>query len=262
MPVARGLHGHHLDGRPFASQRLFPTGQLHSFGQAIGGQHLPALLGRNVKLCGVFAHHAVGIENRRQLAHAVFHSRDPLARQIVGTAAVKQRDDLLLQNVVQGLALQLILVSRIRIRLAAADGPADIRAVRLDPPPVEDRTVEHAIDRRLHAAGAGCLVRPPRRIEPDVYALHQHSGNVDVVIFHEDDAPPHGTIAGEIENRADQLLAFVVGWVGLAGEDELHRMLRVLDQRRDPPNVAQDQRSALVGGEAAGKTDSQGLGVE
>ena len=52
-------------------------------------------------------------------------------------------------------------------------------------------------------------------------------------------------------------LARPVVRMGLAGEDELHRQLRVVDKRGDLLEVLEDQVGPLVGGEAAGEADRQ-----
>ena len=67
---------------------------------------------------------------------------------------------------------------------------------------------------------------------------------------------------GDVHDLGDQLLAAVVARVGLAGEDELHRPVLVVDDGRQPVEVAEEQGAALVGGEAAGEADRQRLGVE
>ena len=60
---------------------------------------------------------------------------------------------------------------RLVVEQLLADGPAvDAVLARLGPPAVEDRAVEHAVHRRLHARRAARLERPPRRVEPDVDA--------------------------------------------------------------------------------------------
>jgi hypothetical protein len=48
-----------------------------------------------------------------------------------------------------------------------------------------------------------------------------------------------------------------VGRVRLAGEDEQHRALRVGNDLAQPVEVVEQQRGALVGGEAAGEADGQ-----
>ena len=116
---------------------------------------------------------------------------------VVHAAVVEQRDDLLLQQVVQRLALDLVLEVRVGVALAAADRPAQVGLIALDPPAVQDRAVQHAVGGRLHAAGAGGLMRPARRVEPHVHALHQVAGDVDVVVLEEDDPPADVGLAGE-----------------------------------------------------------------
>ena len=69
-----------------------------------------------------------------------FIRRDPLARDVVDAALVEERNDLLFEHVVEGLAFDVVLIVRIGVVLAAADGPADIGRVSFDPPAVEDRS--------------------------------------------------------------------------------------------------------------------------
>src|SRR6185503_7062283 len=107
---------------------------------------------------GVVLHHAVGVEDRRELAHAALHAADPFARNIVHAAAVKERQDLLLENVVERLALDLVLIIGVGVILAAADRPADVRRITFDPPAVEHRAVEDAVGGGLHSAGAAGFV--------------------------------------------------------------------------------------------------------
>ena len=51
------------------------------------------------------------------------------------------------------------------------------------------------------------------------------------------------------------------GWA-LPAKMNLHRPILVVEDRGQAVQVAEDQRAALVGGEAAGEADGQGLGVE
>ena len=124
------------------------------------------------------------------------------------------------------------------------------------------RQVEPAVDADLHAAGAGGFERAARVVEPDVDALHQVAGDVDVVVFEEDHAAAELGPAADVDDLGDQLLAAVVARMRLAGEDELHGPILVVDDRGQAFEVAEDQRAALVGGEAAGEADGQRLGVE
>ena len=65
-----------------------------------------------------------------------------------------------------------------------------------------------------------------------------------------------------MDDLADQLLAGVVAWVRLAGEDDLHGHGRLVEQRMEAVVVLEQQVGALVGGEPPGEPDGQRLGVE
>ena len=145
---------------------------------------------------------------------------------------------------------------------AVADGEAVLAVVGLGPPTVEDRAVQPAVEHGLHAAGAGGFLGSARVVEPDVDALDQVPGDVDVVVFDEHDAAGEARIVAQVGDLLDELLAGLVGRVGLAGEDELHRSLRVVDQLEQLVELAEEQVGSLVGGEAAGEADRQRAGVE
>ncbi len=73
---------------------------------------------------------------------------------------------------------------------------------------------------------------------------------------------PHRRVVGELHHLLDQRLAAVVGGVRLARDDQLHRALRVEQQRPQPVRVAQHQREPLVGRHPAGEPDGEHVGVE
>ncbi len=80
----------------------------------------------------------------------------------------------------------------------------------LIPPAVEGAQVQHAVGGSFHAAGAAGLIRPQRRVQPHVDALHQVARDRHVVIFEEDDAPPELRIAADVRDLLDQFLARIV----------------------------------------------------
>ena len=143
-----------------------------------------------------------------------------------------------------------------------ADGEAVLAVVGLGPPAVEDREVEAAVEHGFHAAGAGGFLRPARCVEPDVDALHQVAGDVDVVIFDEHDAAGEAAVVAEVFDLLDEVLAGLVGRMGLAGEDELHGALRIVDQLGQRIHLAEEQVGPLVRGEAACEADGERVGIE
>ena len=129
--------------------------------------------------------------------------------------------------------------------------------------PSRTLSVERAVGRRLHAARAARLERAARRVEPHVDAAHERARDAHVVVLEEDDAPAQPRVAARVDDRANQLLAAVVLRVRLAGEDELHR---AAPGRRGASctrsRSREEQRRALVGGEAAREADRQRVRVE
>src|SRR5262249_17288305 len=113
-----------------------------------------------------------------------------------------------------------------------------------------------------HAAGAARFKRPAWVVEPNIHALDQVASDVDVVILDEYDAAAKFGTPANLDDLGDQLLAAVVARMGLAGEDDLHRAVLVVDDGGQALQVAKEQVAALVGGEAAGKADGQGFGIE
>ena len=146
--------------------------------------------------------------------------------------------------------------------VGGGDGPAVVAVVHLVPPAVEDRQVEAAVERRLHAGRAAGLERAQRVVEPHVAARVERLRHRDVVVGQEHDAVAHGRVVGEPHQLLDQLLAAVVGGVRLARDDELHRPLGVQQDRLEPLGVAQHQRQSLVRRDAAGEADGEHVRVE
>ncbi len=58
---------------------------------------------------------------------------------------------------------------------------------------------------------------PTRRIQPHVHPLVQVAAHLDVVVFQEDDALAELGLAGEVDHLTDEVLAFLVGGMRLAG---------------------------------------------
>jgi hypothetical protein len=84
----------------------------------------------------------------------------------------------------------------------------------------------------------------------------------DVVVGQERDAVPHCRVVGEADHLRDELLAPVVGGMALAGDYDLHRSVRIEQQRPQSIRFAQHQREPLVGGYPAGEAHGQHVRVE
>ena len=176
--------------------------------------------------------------------------------------AVIHRDDLILQQFIQGLAVFPVAPTIVVIFRRRLDRPAIGAVVALVPPAVGNRQVEHAVHRRLHAGGAGGFQRIDRVVQPDIAAGNQPAREAEVIAFHHQQLALELGPARDFVDAADQLLAGLVGRVRLAGENEQHRPVGIVDDLAHPVHVFEHQRGALVGREAAREADGQHVGIE
>ena len=135
------------------------------------------------------------------------------------------------------MAVHHVLVFVVVVFLAIADGPAAIFPVTFAPPPVQHADVQHAVQGRLHARGAAGLHGPTGGIEPDIGALDQIAGDVHVVVLDKQEPVTQVGAPPEIHQAADDPLAFVVLGMGLAGKNELHRMVFRIDEGFQPVRI-------------------------
>src|SRR5438093_4872497 len=213
-----------------------------------------------VILRGVFLHHAPGVEARDQRRHRPAHPGDPLARNAAAVALPELRDHLFVQHGEQVLAVAaVLLLDRLGVRVGS-DGEAVGAVVALAPPAVEDAQVEAAVAADFLAARAAGFQRAPRRVQPDVASGDHLAGDVHVVVFDEDERALQLRVLRQVDDLLDVALPFVVARVRLAGEDELQRALR--GQPDDLVELLEDQRSPLVGREAARESDGESIGIE
>src|SRR5215216_761581 len=248
--------------RPGRGRPALPGRQLPGGGEVVAGQ-APRGRGRGqVVALGVVAHHPAGQDGRPQRDQVVLDHGDPAPGQAV-RPVVEQRQDLVLEQVVDGRRLELVAALGLDGGVVGrGDRPAVLAVVQLVPPAVADRQVEAAVEGRLHAAGPTGLVRPQGVVEPDVGPGDQGPGHGHVVVGQERDPVPDLGLGGEAGEVGDQRLAPLVGRVGLAGDQQLDGPLLVQQQPGQPLLVLEQQGQPLVGGDPAGEPDGQHLGVE
>src|SRR5436189_3945179 len=148
--------------------------------------------GRGVHVVDVFLHHAARAEAGGDADDGVADERQPPLGDAV-LAVVERRHDLGLEEIVDARRIGGVL--RLGITgVAGVDQPAVVAGIALGPPAVADRQVRHAVERRLHAAGAARLHRLARVVQPHVAALDQEMRDVQVVVVDEGDAAAEGGI--------------------------------------------------------------------
>ena len=217
---------------------------------------------RQVIVLHVFTHHAVRAEAAGNSLERVGHHADPALRDAVAAAVVEPGDDLAFEQPIDRLGVVLVLPGLWFQLAAVADRPAVAAVAGLGPPAVEDRAVEAAVQRGFHPAGAGGLHRADGVVEPDVAAGGEHAADVHVVVLEHDHAAAEAGAVGVTIDALCKSLTLDVTRVRLAGEDELHRALRVIQDRRQTLRVTEDQRGTLVRRETPRETDRQRVGVE
>jgi hypothetical protein len=143
------------------------------------------------------------------------------------------------------------------VRSAVADGESVRTIVPLGPPAVENGKIEAAIEDDLLPAGTRCLQRQPWIVQPNVDALHEMPGQIDVVILDEDDFVHESLFARQEGDFLQNGLSLLVLRVRLSGKNQLQWPLRVVDQRGDAVQVGEDEIASLIGREPACKANRE-----
>ncbi len=124
------------------------------------------------------------------------------------------------------------------------------------PPAVEDAEIEHPVERRLHAAGAGSLHRRHRVVQPHVGTRHAGLGDIHVVVRQERPGDlalqaPQDPVAAP---RSFPCLAISRGWA-LPAITIWNGWLG--GNRGKAIEVGEQQRRPLVRGHAPGEADDR-----
>ena len=85
---------------------------------------------------------------------------------------------------------------------------------------------------------------------------------MQIVVVDERDAAAEHRIDRAAVDLLQVVLADLVGRMRLAGEDDLHRPPRGVQDAEQPIRVVEDQLRPLVAGEAAGEADRQRVRIE
>ncbi len=246
------------DARPGRAHALLPGDeQLERF--AVVALQRPAVKrAGDIALLEVLRDHAVRRKRLRDLRGRDDHAVDPALRQPRGVAVEEHGQKALLDRVVQG--LRDLLVPRLVLRLA--DDEARFVVRRLVPPAVEDRQVQRAVHRGLHARRPGRLARALGRVQPDVAAGDERARERHVVVGQEEDAAFQLRALRRARDGPEEFLSGLVARMRLAGEEDLHGAPDLVEQVLEPLGLAEEQRRALVGREAAREADRQRARIE
>ena len=88
------------------------------------------------------------------------------------------------------------------------------------------------------------------------------TGNVDVVVFDENNFSLEFRHAADLVNFLDEFFARLIGGMGFAGKDQLDRSLSVVDDAGKAIEVAEDECGSFVGGKSPCKADGENFRVK
>src|SRR6266403_2519347 len=207
----------------------------------------------------VLLHHALGVEERSVDGNGVLHNFQEL-----GAIVVVHRKNYALQLGIQRFGFGFVIRGSIAGNGAPrfADAPSgDPLNVAFHPPAVENAQARDAIQRGLHAAGAGSFERKLRRVEPEVHAGSYLPAELKIVVVEENHGYCFPQRFFRLENPANDVLPASIIRMRLAGINNLE-VAGVLGNLPEPVEIGQDQVGALVSCCAARKPDGESLGIE
>ncbi len=140
--------------------------------------------------------------------------------------------------------------------------PAHCRGIGFSPPAIQLRHINAAIDQHFHAAGSARLPWSARCIKPDVHPLHHVLGQMHIVVAEEDRARTCFGAADKLHPVPDHILAGLIRRMRLAGNDELHGTLWIIQQAQQALRIMQQQIGALIGGKAPRKAHGQNMFIK
>src|SRR5207248_846879 len=133
------------DLRPIFADTRFPLAQIAGC-RAIVLRELAISLRRgNIKPLGVFLDHAMAIELRRNAADGFAHQLEPGERKFAVGLGVIQRDDLVLEQLIETSGIDFALEFDGTAFDLSADSPAVVSIVTLAPPAVEHAEVKATV---------------------------------------------------------------------------------------------------------------------
>src|SRR5713226_2745064 len=212
-----------------------------------------------IRVGDVLLHHALRVEERTVDGDGVLHDF-----QEFSAIVVVHRKNHTFQLVIKRFGFGGVVGRSIAGSGAArfADAPAsDALDVAFHPPAVENAQARHAIQRGLHAAGAGSLERKLRRIEPEVHAGSHFSAELEIVVVEEDHWHRFPQRFFRLENPAYDVLPAAIIRMRLAGINDLE-VAGVLGNLPETIEIGQDQLGAFVARCAARETDGENLEVK
>ena len=195
------------------------------------------------------------------LSDAVLHRLHPTLGIALSVATVVERNNLVLQEAVDGSSIELVLLILVLIGALVGQSPSCTGAVAFIPPAVEHGEIDNTVHQSLLARCSGSLKRTGRGVHPDIHTADQTASQLHIVVIEEDNLADKLRAMADFVNLLNESLSGSVSGVCLTGEEELYGILRIVDNLGKTVKVAEEKVSTLVRSEAACKTNDESVGV-
>src|SRR5260370_18967210 len=211
---------------------------------------------------GVRLQHSMHAESGSACPNSLFHDRNPAMRDTIIPPVIVGRNDLVLEQGIQGAAIGLILRVLIVIFACLANRPAVPAIVTLGPPAVQDAAIWLPVERCFLAAGTTGFLRTYRVVQPEIGSGNQVATHLAIIAFQEIDLAPECIAAREPANLLNQGFTRPVCTMGFSCKDNLHRTFRIVQDAPQVFGVAEDQRGALISGKRRWEPIMKGSGTK
>ena len=161
-----------MDGIPTLGHTLLPVGQLACQLVVVFAQLAETHCLTVVELLEVIVQLALHGVMGRDSCDRAFHHLDPCFAIGLLAAIVVERDDVVLQQAIDGGSIQLVLVFLVLVGALLWQSPARTFAIAFNPPAIEHREIDHTVHFGLLARCSRGFQGARRRVHPNVDTRH------------------------------------------------------------------------------------------
>ena len=134
-------------------------------------------------MSSIVRYHSQTAKRLHHHLHGGLHLLNPAARHITVFAIIKTWDNFVFQHVVQGLALNGILITMILVFLTVSDTPASFFRIAFAPPSIKNTDINDSVNGGFHTGGSTGFKRSPGNIEPNIRSLQHVTSEIHVIVF-------------------------------------------------------------------------------
>ena len=182
-----------------------------------------------VEAVEVIVHHTTHRIVRCDEVHRVLHRLYPAIRIGLPFTIEVEWYDLLLQKVVDRRSVELVLQRLVAVGTLVGECPTCALAVAFVPPAVEDREIEYTIHLCLLTRRTRSFERSCRSVHPDIDPCDELARQTHIVVLEEDDLTEELWTTADLQDVLDESLTATISRVCLTSEEELHGVLRIVD---------------------------------